>query len=80
MAGVAAAILGDGAAALVIVQVFHTQWHFLPGIMLLTVILSILAMIVLGFVSTERALRQPAAPRLRMENGRLTGPCHLHSS
>jgi hypothetical protein len=24
---------------------------------------------VLGFVSTERALRQPAAPRLRMENG-----------
>ena len=69
MAGLAAAVLGDGAAALVIRQVFHTQWHFLAGIMLLTVAFSILAMIVLGFVSTERALRQPAAPRLRMENG-----------
>jgi putative ABC transport system permease protein len=69
MAGLAAAVLGDGAAALVIRDVFHTEWHFLAGIMLLTVVLSILAMIVLGFVSTERALRQPAAPRLRMENG-----------
>ena len=69
MAGLAAAILGDGAAALVIRKVFHTEWHFLSGIMLLTVLLSILAMIVLGFVSTERALRQPAAPRLRLENG-----------
>jgi predicted lysophospholipase L1 biosynthesis ABC-type transport system permease subunit len=49
--------------------VFHTDWHFLPGIMLLTVIVSILAMIALGFVSTERALRQPAAPRLRLEDG-----------
>ena len=68
MAGLAAAILGDAAAALVIDRVFHTQWHFLPGIMLLTVALSILAMIVLGFVSTERVLRQPAAPRLRLEN------------
>jgi putative ABC transport system permease protein len=69
MAGLAAAVLGDAAAALAIRQVFHTDWHFLPGIMLLTVALSILAMIALGFVSTERALRQPAAPRLRMENG-----------
>jgi putative ABC transport system permease protein len=68
-AGLAAAVLGDAAAALVIRQVFHTDWHFLPGIMLLTVALSILGMILLGFVSTERALRQPAAPRLRLENG-----------
>jgi predicted lysophospholipase L1 biosynthesis ABC-type transport system permease subunit len=69
MAGLAAAVLGDGAAALVIDRVFHTQWHFLAGMMVLTVLLSILALIVLGFISTERALRQPAAPRLRMENG-----------
>ena len=69
MAGLAGAVLGDAAAALVIRDVFHTEWHFLGGIMLLTVALSILAMIVLGFVSTERALRQPAAPRLRLENG-----------
>jgi putative ABC transport system permease protein len=69
MAGLAAAILGDGAAALVIRRVFHTEWHVLSGIMLLTVLLSIMAMIVLGFVSTERALRQPAAPRLRLEDG-----------
>jgi putative ABC transport system permease protein len=69
MAGLAAAILGDGAAALVIREVFHTDWHFLAGIMVLTVVLSILAMMVLGFLSTERVLRQPAAPRLRLENG-----------
>ncbi len=69
MAGLAAAVLGDAAAAIAIRQVFHTDWHFLPGIMLLTVIVSILAMIALGFVSTERALRQPAAPRLRLEDG-----------
>ena len=68
MAGIAAAILGDLAAAVTIRQVFHTDWHFLPGIMLSTIILSILAMIALGFVSTEHALRQPAAPRLRLEN------------
>jgi putative ABC transport system permease protein len=69
MAGLAAAVLGDAAAALAIREVFHTDWHFLPGIMLLTVAASVLAMIALGFVSTERALRQPAAPRLRLENG-----------
>jgi putative ABC transport system permease protein len=69
MAGLAAAVLGDAAAALAIRQVFHTDWHFLPGIMLLTVAASVLAMIALGFVSTERALRQPAAPRLRLEDG-----------
>jgi putative ABC transport system permease protein len=69
MAGIAAAVLGDLAAAVAIRQVFHTDWHFLPGSMLLTVLLSILAMIALGFASTERALRQPAAPRLRLENG-----------
>jgi putative ABC transport system permease protein len=69
MAGVAGAVLGDAAAALAIRQVFHTDWHFLPGTMLLTVAFSILAMIALGFASTERALRQPAAPRLRLEDG-----------
>jgi putative ABC transport system permease protein len=69
IAGLAAAALGDIAAAVAIRQVFHTDWHFLPGIMLVTVALSILGMIALGFVSTERALRQPAAPRLRLENG-----------
>jgi putative ABC transport system permease protein len=69
MAGLAAAVLGDAAAALVIRQVFHTEWHFLAGIMVLTVVFSVLAMMVLGFVSTERVLRQPAAPRLRLENG-----------
>jgi putative ABC transport system permease protein len=69
MAGLAAAVLGDAAAAVAIRQVFHTDWHFLPGIMLLTIIVSILAMIALGFVSTERALRQPAAARLRLEDG-----------
>ncbi|MCB8882661.1 ABC transporter permease [Acidisoma cellulosilytica] len=69
IAGIAAAILGDLAAAVTIRQVFHTEWHFLPGIMLATILVSIFAMMALGFVSTERVLRQPAAPRLRLENG-----------
>ena len=69
VAGLAAAALGTAAAALTVTQVFKTDWRFQPGIMLLTLLASIVLMLVLGFVSTARALRQPTAARLRQETG-----------
>ena len=69
VAGLAAAALGTAAAAITITQVFKTDWHFEPGIMAITLLASIALMLVLGFVSTARALRQPAAARLRLETG-----------
>ncbi len=68
-AGLAAAALGTLAAAVTITQVFHTDWHFQFGVMALTLLGSIALMLVLGFVSTARVLRQPAAARLRLETG-----------
>ncbi len=69
IAGLAAAGLGTLAAAITVRQVFHADWHFEPGIMLLTLLGSIGLMMAIGFVSTARALRQPAAARLRLETG-----------
>jgi putative ABC transport system permease protein len=68
-AGLAAALLGTAAAAITITRVFHTDWHFQPGIMLATLLASIVMMLLLGAVSTARALRQPAATRLRQAQG-----------
>jgi putative ABC transport system permease protein len=68
-AGLAAALLGTAAAYITITQVFNTDWHFQPGIMLITLLASIVLMLLLGAVSTARALRQPAAARLRQEQG-----------
>jgi putative ABC transport system permease protein len=68
-AGIAAAVLGDLAAMVTIREVFHTEWHFLPRIMVMTILISIVTMVTLGFLATERVLRLPAAPRLRAENG-----------
>jgi putative ABC transport system permease protein len=68
-AGLAAAALGTLAAALTIRQVFHADWHFQPGILLVTLAGSIALMLVLGFAATASALRQPAAARLRLETG-----------
>ncbi len=68
-AGLAGAMLGTFAAALTIREVFHTDWHFEPGIMVLTLLASIGFMMVFGFVSTAQALREPAAARLRLETG-----------
>lgn len=68
-AGLAAAGLGTAAAALAIRDVFRTGWHFELGIMLTTLLASICCMMVFGFFSTAQALREPAAARLRLENG-----------
>jgi putative ABC transport system permease protein len=68
-AGLAAAIFGTAAAALTIREVFHTDWHFEPAVMAITLLASIACMMVFGFLSTARALSEPAAARLRLETG-----------
>jgi predicted lysophospholipase L1 biosynthesis ABC-type transport system permease subunit len=68
-AGCLAGLFGTIAAAITITQVFHTDWHFSPLIMIVTLLASIAAMMGLGFLSTASALRQPAAARLRQETG-----------
>jgi putative ABC transport system permease protein len=68
-AGLAAALLGTLAAALTVAQLFHTDWHFETGVMLETLLGSMVMMLVFGFISTARALREPAAARLRLETG-----------
>jgi len=68
-AGLTAAALGTLAAELTITQVFHIGWQFQPGIMAGTLLGSILFMMVFGYLSTARALREPAATRLRQETG-----------
>ncbi len=69
VAGLVAAVLGTAAAAITIRQVFHTVWHFQSGVMVVALAGNILLMMVLGFALTARALRQPAAARLRLETG-----------
>jgi putative ABC transport system permease protein len=68
-AGVSAALLGTLAAYITVEQVFHVDWHFQPGIMMATLLGSIALMLGLGFATTSRVLRQPAAARLRLETG-----------
>jgi putative ABC transport system permease protein len=69
IAGLVAALLGTLAAALTITQVFHTDWHFQPAVMLGTLFGSMALMLIFGSLSTARALREPAAARLRQETG-----------
>jgi putative ABC transport system permease protein len=69
-AGIAAAVLGTLAAFITVEQVFHLDWHFQPGIMLATLLGSVALMLLMGFATTSRVLRQPAAAQLRLEAGR----------
>jgi putative ABC transport system permease protein len=69
IAGLAAALFGTAAAALTIRTVFHSDWHWQPGLMALTLLASILFMLVFGYATTAQALREPAAARLRLEAG-----------
>jgi putative ABC transport system permease protein len=68
-AGLSAALLGTLAAFITVRQVFDLDWHFQPGILLATLLGSITLMLVLGFATTSRILRLPAAPILRLESG-----------
>jgi putative ABC transport system permease protein len=68
-AGLAAALLGTLAAAVTIQQVFHIDWHFEFGIMVVTLLGSAGLMTIFGYISTTKALREPAAAWLRLETG-----------
>jgi putative ABC transport system permease protein len=68
-AGISAALLGTLAAVITVEQVFQMRWQFQPGIMLATLLGSTGLMLVLGFVTTSRVLRQPAAAQLRLQTG-----------
>jgi putative ABC transport system permease protein len=66
-AGLTAATLGTIIAALTTTKIFNAPWHPQPATTLITLAASITLMLALGFTTTARALRQPAAARLRME-------------
>lgn len=69
VSGLAAALLGTIAAALTVTELFHTDWHFQTALLLETLLGSLGLMLVFGFISTARALAEPAAARLRQETG-----------
>jgi putative ABC transport system permease protein len=69
IAGLAAGLFGTLAAAVTIREVFHIDWHFEGVTLAVTLFASIGFMMMFGFVSTARALREPSAARLRMETG-----------
>lgn len=64
-AGAAAAVLGSVAGYLILTEVMHTNWVFLPGPALVTLVVSVAGVIALGFAGTWRALAQKPAPVLR---------------
>ena len=66
-AGMIAAGVGTAASYGVLHFVMNSPWSFLPGTLAATIGISTLAMLVLGFVGTEAALRAPASPWLRDE-------------
>jgi putative ABC transport system permease protein len=68
-AAFAAAGIGTLAAYLTIGHVFYTEWQFDGGILAVTLLGSVGFMVIFGFASTAQALREPAAPRLRLETG-----------
>ena len=67
LAAVIAAALGTLAAYLVLTQVMHTGWVFLPEAVAVSAGVALLLTLVLGYAGTWRALGTPAAPYLRNE-------------
>lgn len=67
LAALIAAALGTLAAWLVLTQVMHTGWIFLPGAVALSTGVALLFTLVLGYAGTWRALGTAAAPYLRNE-------------
>ena len=66
-AGLIAAFVGTLASVGVVRYLMHTDWVFLPGILLATLIGSLAMMLVFGYAGTAAALRAKAAPLLRNE-------------
>jgi putative ABC transport system permease protein len=62
-----AGVLGTAAAYFLVTRLMRTNWVFLPGPLLWTVLLATLLTMTLGFAGTWRALRSGPAPFLRNE-------------
>lgn len=60
-----AAAIGTAAGWLVLTQVMHVEWIFLPGRVILTAVIAVVAILLLGYAGTWRAMAAPAAPFLR---------------
>jgi putative ABC transport system permease protein len=65
--GVIATVIGSAAAWAVTVFVMGTEWVFLPGSAALTVALSVIVTMLVGFAGTWKILGRKAAPYLRNE-------------
>ena len=60
-----AGVLGTAAAWAVITEIMHTEWVFLPGVVVATALISATLTLGFGFLGTWRALGRKAAPLLR---------------
>lgn len=67
MAGAIAAVVGVLASYGVAHYILHTQWVFLPGTLIMTVVGSLATMLIFGYAGTAVALRGKPAPLLRNE-------------
>jgi putative ABC transport system permease protein len=64
---VIAAVLGTFAGAIVVTELMHFDWVFLPAVVVVTTLICIALTLAFGFFGTWRALGQRAAPLLRNE-------------
>ena len=62
-----AAVVGTGAAYLILTEIMHTPFIFLPGAVLSTALIATGITLLFGFAGTYYALSQKAAPLLRNE-------------
>ncbi len=62
-----AALIGSLAAYLLLTQVMHADWVFLPSAVLAIALLATILTLVIGFAGTWKALGAKAAPLLRNE-------------
>jgi putative ABC transport system permease protein len=66
-AGLIAALVGTAASYGVARWVMHISWSFLPGTLLVTILVCVALMLIFGYAGTRSALRARAAPLLRNE-------------
>ncbi len=66
-AGVLAGLVGSGASYAMMHYILHSDWVFLPGTLISTLVGAIVVMLVFGYVGTATALRAKPASQLRNE-------------
>jgi putative ABC transport system permease protein len=65
--GIIAASIGSITAWAIVIYLLRSEWTYLPGVAVFTVLLCMSVTLILGFMGTWRALGQHAAPHLRNE-------------